>query len=273
MTNDTMKSAFLVVFLAFVTAASAQSPTARDESPLPRQLQRVNGVLVPVPSEVFGALDRFHNANWESVLRPELTALRPTGDAPHIALSLGLVVAEGFIAVAAEDKKEVEELGKTAIKLARALGVEKSVLRRGASIVDHAHKKEWAAVRKEWLGVDADLKAAMNELQSEQLSQLVSLGGWLRGAEALSALVSQHYVAADTLLLHQPVLLDYFKNCLAGMSGKIRANAAVMESEKGIVRLRPLIGTESSKPIPDKGVKEINSVVANLVKLIAAKTT
>jgi hypothetical protein len=272
MSKDAVKPA-LLLFLALVSFALAESASPADESRLPRQLQRVNGVLVPVPSEIFSALDRFHDADWDSVLRPDLAALRPTGDASHIALSLGLVVAEGFIAVAAEDKKEVEEVGKTALKLARALGVEKSVLRRGTSIVDHAHRKEWPAVRKEWIGVDADLKAAMIELQSEQLSQLVSLGGWLRGAEALSTLVSQHYVAGDTLLLHQPVLVEYFRKRLQQMKSKIRADAVVIESEKGIMRLRPLIGTEYAKPISEKGVKEIRSIVTDLVKLIGTKAT
>jgi hypothetical protein len=272
MFRDAVQRAILV-FLVLAAVASAESPIPGDKLPLPRQLQRVNGVLVPVPSEIFGALDRFQEADWGSVLRPDLAAQRPSGDAAHIALSLGIVIAEGLIAVAAENNKEVEDLSKTALKLARALGVEKSVLRRGNSIVDRAHRKDWAAVRKEWFGVDADLKAAMIELQSEQLAQLVSLGGWLRGAEALSTLVSQHYVAGDTLLLHQPVLLDYFRKCLAQMSSKIRMDAVVIESETGINRLRPLIGTEDTRPIPEKGVKEIHAIVGDLVKQIGAKAT
>jgi hypothetical protein len=48
-------------------------------------------------------------------------------------------------------------------------------------------------VRKEWDGVLPDVQQGMNELQSEQLAQLVSLGGWLRGTEALTALVLQNY--------------------------------------------------------------------------------
>jgi hypothetical protein len=272
MSKDAVKSA-LLVFLALVALASAESPSPVDESRLPRQMQRVNGVLVPVPNEIFNALDRFHDAEWSAVLRPDLANQRPTGDAAHIALSLGLVVAEGFIAVAAEDKKEVEELGKTALRLARALGVEKSVLRRGRSIVEHARRREWAAVRKEWLGVDVDLRAAMLELPSEQLSQLVSLGGWLRGAEALSTLVAQHYAAGNTLLLHQPLLVDYFRKCLSQMSNKIRADVVVIEAEKGILRLRPLIGNEEANPISEKGVKEIHAVVAELVKLIETRAT
>ena len=49
--------------------------------------------------------------------------------------------------------------------------------------MEHADKNEWAAARKEWDGVLSDLEAGMIELKSEHLSQLVSLGGWLRGTE------------------------------------------------------------------------------------------
>jgi len=267
MSKDAVKSAFCL-FLAFVSFAPAESPSPSDESRLPRQVQRIDGVLVPVPSEIFSTLDQFHDANWQSVLRPDLATLQPTGNAAQIALSLGVIIGEGFIAVAAEDGTEVQNLGKAAFKLARALGVEKSLLRRAASIIDHAGRKEWAAVRKEWSAADSDLKKAMIEIGSEPLSQLVSLGGWLRGADALSDLVSQHYSAVNAQLLHQPLLIDYFGKRLSQMGRKIRADAVVIETEKGIIQLRPLIGIEYSKPISEQSVKEIRNIVAGLVKAI-----
>ena len=56
-----------------------------------------------------------------------------------------------------------------------------------------ADKSEWIAARQEWDGVLSDIEGGMIELKSAQLAQLVSLGGWLRGTEALSALVLQRY--------------------------------------------------------------------------------
>jgi len=256
------------LFLALWSFAQAESPSSVDQSRLPHQVERIDGVLVPIPSEIFNTQDKFPTPNWQIVLRPELAALRPSGNAAHIALSLGIVVGEGFIAVAAENRADVQKLGKAALKLARALGVEKSVLRRVNSIVDHADNKEWAAVRKEWSGVNVDLKRAMIELQSEPLSQLVSLGGWLRGADALSNLVSQHYSAENAQLLHQPVLLDYFGKRLSQMGSRIRVDPTVIDMENGIMRLRPLIVTGNSRPISEKDVKEIHDMVAGLIKSI-----
>ncbi len=257
----------LLVFASFASAA----PPPLDESRLPPQVQRIDGVLVPVPSQIFQTLDTFRDSNWTAVLHPDLATLQATGGSSQIALSLGLVIAEGFLAVAAEDAAGVQDLGKEAHKLARALGVEKSVVGRGNSIVDHASKKEWAAVRKEWSGVNADIKEAMVEIGSEPLSQLVSLGGWLRGTEALSALVSQHYSAEGAQLLSQPVLLDYFGDRVSQMESKIRADPTVIEMEKGIIRLRPLIGSGNKTPISEQQVKDIHKIAADLVKSIDTK--
>ena len=50
----------------------------------------------------------------------------------------------------------------------------------------------------------------MNEVHDEKLSQLVSLGGWLRGTEVLTSVVNERFSADGAELLHQPDLLSYF---------------------------------------------------------------
>ena len=127
--------------------------------------------------------------NWRAVKHPEVVRWKSHGDQAQIATLLGVIIAEGFIAMEAEDANEVKNVGTTALKLARGLGVEERALRRSRSIMDLADKNEWAAARKEWDGVLSDLESGMLELKSADLSQLVSLSGWLRGTEALCALV------------------------------------------------------------------------------------
>jgi hypothetical protein len=68
----------------------------------------------------------------------------------------------------------------------------------------------------------------MNELKSQQLAQLVSLGGWLRGTEALTALLLQNYSNQEAELLRQPALLNYFEKRLAEMSDDMRTNPIIV---------------------------------------------
>lgn len=257
------------LFVASVSSVSAQSPATESDERLPREAQLINGVLVPVPDEIFRVLDTFRNSNWNAVLRPNLAALQPTGGSARIALSLGLVIGEGFLAVAAEDDAEIQDLGKTAIKLARALGVEKSMLRREKSIVDYAGRKDWTAVRKEWAAVSADIKEAMIEIKSEPLSQLVSLGGWLRGVDALSALVLQHYSVRNAQFLYQPMLLDSFEKRLSKLKTRIKADPVVAEMESGVSRLQTLIGNDRQAPLSEREVSKIRAIATELIKSVA----
>jgi hypothetical protein len=231
----------------------------------------IDEVVVPVPSEIFGVLDKLGKPHWASVLRDSQSKAKPTGDSAQIALLLGVVIAEGFIAVEAEDTKEVQNIGKAVLTLSKAIGVEKAVRERANAIIATAGKKDWAGVRRELDGALAKVKEAMLELKSEQLSQLVSLGGWLRGTEALTAVVSKTYTADGAELLHQPVLLDYFERRLAGMDKKIKSNPVVTKVQKGVLDIRPLVGIEDGTQISEKTVKEIGAIAEQLIKDINSK--
>ena len=233
---------------------------------LPPQARPVEGVLLPVPKEIFRSLDEFRNANWRAVQRPEVVQWKPHGDQVQIALLLGVVVAEGFIAMDAEDSTEVKNVGNAVLRLARGLGVEKSALRRSRSIIEHADKSEWAAARKEWDGVFSDLQSGMIEIKSKELAQLVSLGGWLRGTEALGALVLQNYSPERAELIRQPVLLDYVEKQLLAMSSGIQTHQLVAKMREGLQRIRVLIKNENGPPT-EKTVKEIDGICKELVKL------
>ncbi|MGA7274628.1 MAG: hypothetical protein WBX14_07265, partial [Candidatus Udaeobacter sp.] len=171
-----------------------------------------------MPREIFHSLDEFRGANWRAVQRQEIAHWKSHGDQDQIAILLGVEIAEGFVAMEAEDSTEVKNLGNTVLKLARGLGVEKDALKRSRSIMENADKSEWTAARTEWDGVFSDLQSGMIEIKSKELAQLVSLGGWLRGTEALCTLVLQNYSPERAELIRQPLLLDSLEKELLGLS-------------------------------------------------------
>jgi hypothetical protein len=249
-----------VAISIFAQAASNQS------TPLPSQAKPVQGVLVPVPKKVFEFLDEFRDANWLAVQRPEVVHWKSHGDQVQIALLLGFTVAEGFVAMEAEDSIEVKNVGNTVLMLARALGVEERALRRSRSIMERADRKKWAAARKEWDGMLSDLEKGMIELRSEDLSQLVSLGGWLRGTEALCTLILQNYSPERAELIRQPALLAYLEMQLLEMKGDIGRRPVIAKMIKGIRRIRLLIQNETG-PMREKTLREIRSACDDLVSI------
>jgi hypothetical protein len=272
-----MKKALALALVAlpvsvFAEPASPAPPPHINVSQLPRQAQMIDEVIVPVPSEIFGVLDRVGpKPNWVAVQHPITGVVQPTGEQPQIAMMLGTVIAEGFIAVEAEDTAQVKQIGKSVLNLATALGVGSKVKKRAQAITDAAEKKDWPDVRRELDGALDDVKKAMTDMSSESLSQLVSLGGWIRGTEALTAVVSTSYTKDGAELLHQPVLLDYFERRLAHLKPKDKLNPVVTRVQKGILEIRPLIGLTEDTDISEKSVQEINGITSELVKSINSK--
>jgi hypothetical protein len=256
-----LKLSFLILVVAI--PAWAQT-TSEQNSQLPSQAKEVQGVAMPVPKEIFRSLDQFRDANWRAVKRPEVARWKSHGDQEQIAALLGVAMGEGFIAMEAEDSTEVKNIGNRVLALARGLGVEERALRRSNSIMELTDKEEWAAARKEWDGALSDLEGGMIELKSEDLRQLVSIGGWLRGTEALSALVLQNYSPERSELIRQPGLANYLEKQLVAMSSDIQGRPMVRKLLHGVRRIRTL---SENGPLPKETVREIHGICEELVPL------
>ena len=262
-----MSALKLCFFIQVVLAMPALAQTPSEQNgPLPSQAKQVHGVAVPVPKEIFRTLDQFRDANWQAVKRPEVARWKSHGDQAQIATLLGVVIAEGFIAMEAKDSTGVKNIGNSVLKLARGLGVEKSALRRSRSIIEYADKEDWVEARKEWDSVFSDLQSGMIEIKSQELAQLVSFGGWLRGTEALSALVLQNYSPERSNLIRQPALIDYLEEQLHAMSSDIRARPIVVKLLDGIHTIRSLVESENG-PLSEETVRKVHGVCAELVPL------
>src|SRR2546430_1361264 len=165
-------------------AGAAQAP---QQINIKQLSTKVEDVVVPLPNEIFGALNKLGGVNWKQHVRsdkgPNFT------ERPRIALLLGTVIADGFIAVQAEDAEAVKDIGQRVMTLAKGIGVGNSITPHAKAIIEAADKRNWANVRRELDRTQNSVQQAMNEVHDEKLSQLVSLGGWLRGTEVLTSVV------------------------------------------------------------------------------------
>ncbi len=248
---------------------SAQRPAKQiDLSQFPAET--VDNVVVPVPSEVFTVLDKLGNPNWRAELGPA-RSYPPTGNRAQDALLLGTVIADGFLAVEAEDSERVKEIGRNVLTLAEAINVRKSVVARSNSIIEKADARDWNAVRREFDGALQDVNQAMVELNDEQLAQLVSLGGWLRGTQVLTSITQDKYSRDRAELLYQPLLIDYFNKQLERMSTRLRRNQLVSEVRLALGRIEPLIKKAPGSDITPEAVAQINGIANQTVQLIRSK--
>ena len=252
-----------VVLFSFLIALGAASFSLRADTP-PKKIAlsdfpaaAVQEVVVPVPSEIFAVLDKLGNPNWKAQLRDG--KVRTPEDRARTALLLGNVIAEGFVAVEAEDAERVKELGRQVLTLAEAINVRKSVIARSKSITDKADQRDWRGVRSEFDGALQDVRGAMDELNDQDLSQLVSLGGWLRGTEVLTSIIGKGFSKDGAELLHQPELVNYFDRCIGSMSARLRRNPLVAEIRDVLRKIGPLVNEGGDNITPEK-VKTIHDL-------------
>ncbi len=260
-----------ILFLLVIAIAASVPRLAVADAPA-RQIDlnrfpatKLDNVVVPLPSEVFNVLDKLGTPDWRGELRNP--NINNRGERAQIALLLGSVVAEGFVAVEATDRERVKQVGRDVLQLARAIGVEKTVLARTNSILTKADSDDWVGVRRELDGALSDVKNAMIQLRDDQLAHLVSLGGWLRGTEVLTSIVGKSYSADGADLLNQPDLLKYFQERLAGMPPRLRNNQLVSKVQKGLDEISPLI----NQKITPASVKRIHDITGDVVKAINSK--
>ena len=244
-------------------AQAAQAPQHIDVKQLSK---KVEDVVVPLPNEVFGALNKLGSVNWKEYVRSSKGS--NFTERPRIALLLGTVIADGFIAVQAEDAPAVKEIGQRVQTLARGIGVERSITQHAKAITEAADKRNWENVRQELDRTQNSVQQAMNEVHDEKLSQLVSLGGWLRGTQVLTAVVTKHFSEQGAELLHQPDLLVYFQTRLQAMPEFDLA--IVHEIHVALGEVKPLIDVGSAKITPT-AVKKINDITTRLGDAITKK--
>ena len=230
--------------------------------------RKVEDVVVPLPNEVFGALNKLGGVNWREYVRNDKG--NNFTERPRIALLLGAVIADGFIAVQAEDAPTVKEIGQRVLALAKGIGVGNSITPHAKAITEAADRRDWNGVRQELDRTQNSVQQAMNEVHDEKLSQLVSLGGWLRGTEVLTTVVNKRFSADGAELLHQPDLLSYFETRLQGMP---EFNLKLLQDiHAALIEVRPLIDP-SDGHISPASVKRINEITTRLGDAITTKSS
>ena len=262
---STMLPLAALALLASAPIGGAEPPPQKID--VSRLKYQESDVVIPNPSEVFAALDKMGSPNWTNVMAP-ISGAKPSHP-PEIAMLLGVVIANGFVAVEAKDKEAVDKIGRKVRDLAAALGIEKDVIAHSNAIINAAKDDNWSTVRTELDKAKSSVRDGMIHLKSKDNSVLVSITGWLRGTQALTSLIMMDYKAERAELLHQPDLLATFEHQFDAMEDKAKKNPKVVELREGLKKVKALIPANGNDPISQKTVGEINAITTELVKSIA----
>ena len=230
---------------------------------------RLDAISIPTPGELFAALEKPGKPNWVGQMRGPIGMTYK--NRAQIALNLGGLIADGFIAVEAKDSQQVKNIGTDIIKLAKALGVSENVLSRGNSINEFAENDEWDALQEELEATQNEVKSSMQTHRDQDLVILVSVGGWIRGTQAVSAAVMQNYDERAAKVLRQPALVNFIQSKLNDVSPEMRNEPLVKEVTSELPEVEKLVTFPAGKaPSPDD-VKKVNDAVGKIMTEIQTK--
>ena len=263
-----MRQFFATTFLLGCCAVIGAEPARLPADQMSKAI-RSDAISIPTPGELFAALEKPGKPNWVGQMRgPIGTSYK---NRPQIALNLGGLIADGFIAVEAKDSQQVKNIGTDIIKLAKALGVSENVLSRGNSINEFAENNEWDALQEELEATQNEVKSSMQTHRDQDLVILVSVGGWIRGTQVVSAAVLQNYDERAAKVLRQPALVNFIQAQLNEVSPDVRADALVKDVSGELPGVEKLVNFPPGKAPTADEVKKVNEAVGKIMSRIQAK--
>lgn len=227
-----------------VLCAQVDVPQKLDLAGVPADL--VEEVVVPVPGEVFSALQHCGDQPWQEALfgQEQLDSITARTSRNHTAILFGLVVANGFLAVQAENQQAVQETGEKVLLLADVLGVKQDVLQHTQVIVENAEAGNWQLIRQELDRVEASVREALHDLADEEVAKLISIGGWLGGMDALLHLGQVNYSLQAAELLRQPDLAHSLQQQIQDFEQERREEEIVQVLEQTLAEVKELMQVE-----------------------------
>jgi hypothetical protein len=228
----------------------------------------VNQYTTPSIEHLFDTLDSLKPIPIQELTRPP-RALR-LDNRVKFALSFGVLIGDGFLAVEGEETKAIEPLGRELLRRAKGLGVQQRVSRHTKQLLDLAKQSDWKGLRKELIITQKDVETAMLDLRDEEMVHLLSLGGWIRGLEIGAASVAADFTPERVSKLRQLDLLDYYLERLDTLSSPLKSTPLISQIVSGLKEVRQKLADTAT--VSQEDVSNVQTTAHNLIALIEGDT-
>jgi hypothetical protein len=237
--------------------------SAEDDVLTPEEMANIDAVLVPSPSELFVAINKMGEFDWDSVVTSNTNS---NYDNMYMrALNLGVRSADGFLAIQAQDNKKLGEIIGTVLALARAMAVDEMILAKGSELHSLATNKKWKEVRNELDTLKAQTEDYIRQLGDEHNAVLVAAGGWLEGLRAVTKMLSDEYDLKASSILHQPALINYFQEKFREMPAQYKNVPMVSKIENALPEIAELLKGKPGEAIPQENIQRLYTISTELV--------
>jgi hypothetical protein len=260
---------FCAIGLAGIIFAASGAETGRLPADQLAKAVRTDSISIPTPGELFAAIEKPGKTDWSGQYRGPMPITYR--NRAQIALNLGGLIADGFIAIEAKDSQQVKNIGSDIIKLAKALGVSENLLKRGNSINEFAENNEWDTLQEELEATQNEVKSSMQSHNDQDLVILVSLGGWIRGTQVVSGAIARNYDERSAKVLRQPALVKFMQSKINEISPELRSEPLVKDVSEELTGIEKLVSFPADKAPTVDEVRKVNEAVGKVMEKIENK--
>lgn len=275
MPRFTKITAFAVATIVCATtclspAYSQEIPDELLEDEHVREEFGVNQFTAPSIRKIFEDLQRLRPLPYDELKRkmPEKT---PT-DRTQVALTLGLLLADGFFAVEAEQFYDLEPVGRALLDHAKVLGSGTRVSSHLKSMLEKGALSDWEELKTELARTQKEVEKEMVLIRDVDAANLISLGGWLRAFEIGCASSLEPYAPEKAQTLARPEVIEYFSLNLETLEPRIQKSELVKEIRAELAEIQKRVDLPKQEILSEEEVRELHLLVEKLVDKIYGGT-
>jgi hypothetical protein len=226
----------------------------------------VNGITTPSIEAVFELLDTLGTLSYDRLQR-QVPSKTPT-DRVSVSLSLGALIADGFLVVQCEKVEEMDNIGRALLKHAKVLGAGTRMNRHSQSLLEQSITGDWKKLRTELTKTQFDVEAEMVQLRDVDMAHLVSLGGWLRAFHIATKAVNENYHPDKTRNLARRDITEYFLLSLETLDEKAQQLPIVQKLRTGLAELMVLVDVPEGKELTKEEVAALYQKAKSFTQII-----
>ncbi len=255
---------FLITLIPLLTQAQ-EKPTVPSDLLTEDQVREeigVNEFTVPSIAKIFDELEKISPLDYSSAHLKEHERL-PL-DRTRLAMRLGTLIADGFMAVQTGHSEDVPTIASHLSRYAKALGAGDRIKRHAAALLEHAENKDLQKLKAALGATQRDVEKELISLRDPDLSTLISLGGWLQALEAASSAVTKKFTIERAGRLLREDIADYYTEMIGALDPSISGLPHIRKMRNQLSGLRSAM-TLLPEQLPKlEDVQEISDVATQL---------
>jgi len=266
-----MKTSIALALLSLLSPLAAQDRPEIPEDLLDDEHFRtesgLNDFTVPSIVKVFDELEKISPLFYSSEHLKQHDRL-PL-DRTKLAMRLGTLIADGFIAVQTGNSDDVPTIASHLSRYAKALGAGDRIKRHAAALLDHAKAKDLDKLKTALAATQRDVERELVSLRDPDLSHLISLGGWLEALEAASIAVDKKFTPERAQRLFREDVADYYSESIGSLDPEISDLPHIKQMREYLSGLRNAMTLAEGAEPTEEGVtdiKEVATILANTAR-------